>query len=629
MALRGLWTRICQFGCSCSACRAQHGPPQSARNGYQSMRSKAFPTSTYVYTMIFGYATAIDTVRRVQRRKQWEEAIAQKKKEVEAAEEAVAQRAQELLKARFGITVEDPALGNTKDSPLEALKSLENTDSKIIQLASENEVLEVQFSKVSKDHASRNSKEIQSGHSAIDALHSLEAELADAHDAVEAIERDRDSQSGNRLGSFSLYRWKPEMPSAPNIPGREGVAVHNLPPQSPWARPRPRHLGPPARWTWKKLRTVEICTARLVLQLFQIAGFTDQPREIVESLPQSVQHYASLSRQQSDFALQQLELELFRLHSFVNDEDEPLAHLQFDVPIPRFNPNHSFETKSLLKLSSIFHEKGAITPSTIARISAELLASEEPPTIHTVNCIFTAFLRHKRLELTEPLVSMLFDANLRPNEITCSSVLRHYRRAGDGDQFMQYIKLMRGQDRGLMLAKPWFKTINNLHKSQGRCFMLGTNKVVQATVPSPLTFLEIVLGLVQFAGLDTAWKFSLDLMPFGWTLDFPCIYILMFQAGVDATYDYCHEIWRQADRLSIHGHSIPKRLYALAIAVHHMEDQPDRCLTLFKESSNLYPDSEIEMMEMARERIKLIKQYRLVNKAAEMNVQSSDMQKAN
>jgi hypothetical protein len=373
-------------------------------------------------------------------------------------------------------------------------------------------------------------------------------------------------------------------------------------------------------WAKKKTYGVEICMARLVLDLCQAAGLLGLPEDQLESLPSSIRPYASLSSEEAQNLSQQLELELITLHSFKNLNEMSVVRRNFCVPLPQYRNEYSARTEQFNQgLARICSRKTYLSTQNVANICAHVLNSRGRPDIQSVNHLLVTFNRCQRNDLLKPTISLISDGHFRPNEITCASILRFYRQQNDEIRFMEYIALMRGEQGALMLARRHMKTIMNSEPSQGRIIPVG-KKLLQGVTPSSLTLLEMIMGLAHFVGIEKTWTFCTNLGTLGWGFDYACIYMLLFRSSVESVSDICEEVWKEAEKLSALGYRLPKRLYALMIAIHKLENDQDRSWFVFEECIKQHPANELSLLVMVQERMRLIKQTRLAEKKVQQQV---------
>jgi len=513
--------------------------------------------------VLFGYATAIDGDRKAKRKEQWEEAIAEKKSEIEKLEQAMVERTKRVLTTRFGTSDR----GN--DSALK--KSVSGI---------------------------------------WDAEINVDPETAQEETTIAAQKREQ--TTGDRLGRFIEYPvGHHSYPNPPSIPYLDPTKNHCLPPQSLWSKKVIRVLDN-QMWTNKKTYNVELCMARLVLELCIASGLSELQGEHLESLPLPIRPYAALSKDEAKSLARQLELELITLHSFTGEVDP--VRRGFLVPIPQYRNDYSERTEVFnSRLAGVLGSRKFLNSDTVATICADIMASIGRPDTQSVNHLLVAFTRFERHDLMKSTVSTIYDGHFRPNELTCATILRFYRQQKDEKRFMEYISLMRGKRGGLMLAKPHFKTFLHPEASRGRCIPAGS-RIIQAVTPSPLTYLEMIMGLAQLVGIEKTWAFCNNLASYGWGLDFSCIYMLLFKSAVESATGLSQVLWAEAERLASFGHHLPKQLYALMIAIHKLENDKDRSWELFEDCLSQHPEQEFHILELVHERMKLIKRTRIAEK---------------
>src|SRR5215472_11823506 len=93
--MQSVWTRATQLACSCRCPACLHSKPAVVRRiatAAGNVVSRPFSTGTLLYTAIFAAACVVDGGAKAQRRKQWDDAIAKAKQEVEAIEKSTEQR---------------------------------------------------------------------------------------------------------------------------------------------------------------------------------------------------------------------------------------------------------------------------------------------------------------------------------------------------------------------------------------------------------------------------------------------------------------------------------------------------------------------------------------------------------
>ena len=356
--------------------------------------------------------------------------------------------------------------------------------------------------------------------------------------------------------------------------------VENIDPQSIYASPRLRQLLYSHRWTPKKLRTAEVVTARLVVQLLlhhklynmpDLASGTSQGintrPDVVEEdtnesrIPAKVRQLAYSSRE-----------ELQDLNNLLHGEKDALAHVDpfddhYDDSLPEFVPAYSQDPsgiyhKVIRKVNGNirsnfqkYHAGELDLQTTIANVCNELLTSSAAPNLHTYNVLLmelsslarnslysfsfansggdttfpspnssqkgqTAFLAKAVGPVVDSIYTALRDARIRPNETTCAAMLNHYTERDDAEAFAHLVTLMRGQEEGLMLARPNItydpegSTKTRLKAKVGR-----TEKIIQAVTPTPTVAEALIGGVLHFVGLKHALEMLESLAHDGWAFD--------------------------------------------------------------------------------------------------------------
>ncbi|KAI7679287.1 hypothetical protein KC322_g14720, partial [Hortaea werneckii] len=180
-------------------------------------------------------------------------------------------------------------------------------------------------------------------------------------------------------------------------------------------------------------------------------------------------------------------------------------------------------TRELNKsLQAIFkqHAASAITtPALLAKVAYNLSISSAPPNVHTYNTLLLGFSKAQQPLLVGSTIHSLRRTSMRPNEITNSAILNHYTAQDDAEGFIKWIKLMRGKNGGLALARPDIR-INEAgadrlirDEERGR-----PDRVIQLPYPTPNVFSAIIRGMLKFSGFDTALGICERMGQEGWGL---------------------------------------------------------------------------------------------------------------
>ena len=356
--------------------------------------------------------------------------------------------------------------------------------------------------------------------------------------------------------------------------------IENIDPQSIYAPPKLRQLLYSHRWTPKKLRTAEIVTARLVVQLLLHHKLHDMTNPI-STMDHGIDigqdgNEENMSENRIPAKIRQLVYssreKLQELNNCLYMEKEAIANIDpfdehYDESLPEIIPTYSQDPsgkfhKVIRKVNDNiysnfykYHAGEIDLQATIVNICNELLTSSAAPNLHTYNMLlielssverspslslsftksdddtaFTSTYSSPRpitaplAKAVAPIVDSIFtalrDAKIRPNETTCAAMLNHYTQREDAEAFARLVILMRGGEDGLMLARP------NITYDPGGSMRrrlkpkVGrTNKIIQAVTPTPTVAEALIGGVLRFVGLEHALETIENLAQDGWAFD--------------------------------------------------------------------------------------------------------------
>ncbi|KAK3066595.1 hypothetical protein LTS18_001617, partial [Coniosporium uncinatum] len=253
----------------------------------------------------------------------------------------------------------------------------------------------------------------------------------------------------------------------------------------------------------------------MVLKMLLHSGLYDIPTTTLKTLPPTVRPFASkpLEALIEDIAILKREI------SHVHTEQDAFTHVEREacvVPTPRYQQDfegyfHKIGADmneaivSLLRKHSSTHPQGDSMPFSllIAKLSHNLMTSSAPPNLETHNLLLGFFTRSRRDAFVDLTVQNIHHSNVRPNEYTCATVLHHYTKRNDSENFIKFVALMRGLNGGLMLANPK-ATINA--DSGGRLIRKENRpeKIIQKVYPTPMVYSAVIAGVSKFAGFERA-----------------------------------------------------------------------------------------------------------------------------
>lgn len=325
-----------------------------------------------------------------------------------------------------------------------------------------------------------------------------------------------------RLDGPSLLDWPAS--SGPDLSSR------NLPPQSLWSLESVRLRALRNRVTRKKLVLQELSVCALVYELlgrFNSSMFADD--DLVPLSPHigNVVHltFHEMLKVQSQLSADKRALESTKLEDWPEDvmsirvgtkiEAEPTYFQDVDGDFHLIAHQLNGAIKNLFEE---YHDKRK-EPQHIALATAKichnLLVSSAAPNLQTFNILLTGFRKWEQPHLVSKVINALYDCKIRPNEITCATILNHYAETQQPERFSKFIALMRGADDALMLARPNV-TVNEA--SQGRLVRISETKVLQKVYPTPMVFDALMHGVLIFAGFDRALEIYFEMKDDGWGL---------------------------------------------------------------------------------------------------------------
>src|SRR6266480_2073433 len=379
--MQSVWTRTTQLACSCRCPACLRGKPATVRRIATfagNIASRPFSTGTLLYSAIFAAACIVDGDAKAQRRKQWDDAIAKAKQEVETIEKSTQKRVRYV--------------------------------------------------------------------------------------AAEELQREVDSI---QLTVKDVSKYGPGIRAKrPCLPISTAPSPHpeHLPPQSLWSGHTRREKASKGYLSEKKLRLTELAIARLVLNMLLAIDLDGKSEAELDALPDSIRPFASLSRADQRTASATVKSYIERLALLLRPcKRGPDLDLPIPTPFyPRATKGAYERTQAALTaaIKSHFdnHQNGRISfPTLVVHICHDLLTSTAPPSLQAYNLLLVGFLQANqniaRFQIIDALVDLQREARYRPNEFTCSAILRNYRKRNLPHDFARFVSLMRAQDGdALMLA---------------------------------------------------------------------------------------------------------------------------------------------------------------------------------
>jgi hypothetical protein len=363
-----------------------------------------------------------------------------------------------------------------------------------------------------------------------------------------------DLRLDSRLPGAQALPWPPNT-------GRE-LIPHHLPPQSLWSPDTLRLSALRRRHTRKKLAMQELVTGFLIhnlirhVDLARVLGKTD-PR--LARLSPCIRHIAAESDAEAEAARTAYVADMEQLHiTHVSSSAEHIARTRTHTTplrLPSYTQDADGDFYQICKqmnqgITQLFGQCGkghdAEKPFVVAKICHNLLVSTSAPDIHTFNTLIAGFTLWRRSRLVDDVIAALLASKIRPNELLCTQILRHYTVRSRPDDFSRFVALMRGVGDSLTLANPGI-TLNEA--SQNRLVRVSEDKVYQKTHPTPMVFAALIDGVMKFAGFDRALNVYYEMKADGWGLALPALTKLLADCIRRADWEGGTYVWEEINSI--------------------------------------------------------------------------------
>lgn len=527
--MQTLWSRslrATKCTCRCHQCLSYSTAIARRATAAARKRFLAIPSSTIFYSAIFACAAVADGRAKQHRRDQWNSAINGVKGDLnpDDADTRTAAGAEDEM------TPEGMRINKRRQAAdrMRAKKHLEDMDAEdIAELLKRtaagykdpNAAEEAMRDTLAQAHKSAGDKSAWS-RAAVQLYDGTEQEFLDWEEA----------QKYSMLQA-ARPKWPPN--TGPPFDRR------NLPPQSIYASDDRKLEGLDSRWTRRKMQTMNLSMAKLVLRIAWETDLSAYPllRQWNPTLPE-----AWLPENIFWVAIKKPEVKekfMMRIEDYLIFTKQPSANR-----IPEFNPifgkhphyeqdpDGEFHRKCHLMNKRIFDAfdacfQGKINlASLIGTVCEELLTASAPPNITTYNALLLGFSRLKKPHLCDMVIESMHEVHMRPDEITCTAALNHHIKTDEPRRFSKFIQLLTGMtttNYALMLARPTLPLNHpaTLAKLNNRVLRHPHTpaKLVQKAYPTPRVMNAIVSGLLKFHGLERTIDICATLLADGWGFD--------------------------------------------------------------------------------------------------------------
>lgn len=444
------------------------------------------------------------------------------------------------------------------------------------------------------------------------------------------VEQDLADIAGD-LKSLTIDHWSIDdvvtfepMPGGskpPVVPSTTTADPNFMMPQSPWASDALKRQNYARVWTRKKIAKMETGIARFVLKTCRLFHLYSQRPSNLLVLPEAIRPFAKLSAEDQD----QLEKLLTRrLKMLANRFGHVAPNDACEVPdeLKPFIPHYEHDGEglhhdllrdlnaSLVELFDGYKHKQLDFLALMVKQCHNLLVSSAPPNVQTMNVLLLGFyttdkfVKLSALEVRhlvmDWLVAICLAVKIRPNEVTCSTILATYLRRGMRTAFMEFTILMRGTSgtNALMFTKPL--TISR--QSESRLTPTADDPTIfkQSIYPSPMIFSEVIKGVAKFFNLRDAIAVCKDFTAKEWGYDWSCLRYLLQCCIVQSDWESGLWVWSEIKSFRAMGHQEPLGILAAMLALCVQCKQEDMFAEVLTYTMNGRPKLRQEtLIEMA------------------------------
>ncbi|KAF9740693.1 hypothetical protein PMIN06_005022 [Paraphaeosphaeria minitans] len=362
---------------------------------------------------------------------------------------------------------------------------------------------------------------------------------------------------------------------------------YNLPPQSLWALKSVRLKALRNRVTRKKLALQELSVCSLIHNLLGHSKSYLLSDEDLASLSPHIITLAHIPDRDRLYMRRELDANMAALKT-TKKEDWPKDTMSIRTGVKIMAEPTYFQDSdgdfhhianqlnvAIKKLFEEYHDKRK-EPQNIAvataKICHNLLISTAAPDLQTFNILLTGFRRWEQPRLVDSVIKELDGCKIRPDEITCATVLNHYAEVWQPEQFSKFVANMRGAGNALMLARPDI-TINEA--GGGRLIRISETKVLQKVYPTPMVFDALMHGVLTFAGFERAMDIYFEMKDDGWGLSMVGLSRLLDDCLHHADWQGGLIVWKEI--ASIKGriqHELLAKAYAQLLALCSVTQNP-------------------------------------------------------
>ncbi|KAK8192817.1 uncharacterized protein BKA78DRAFT_109653 [Phyllosticta capitalensis] len=585
--MRTSWPRTLRAKCTCrgTQCRSYSiGLARRMAASPAGRRALLFPTSTLLYSFMFGWGMLEDGHVKQQRREQWNQAIDQAKAELEEQKKAIDQKMGNLgadEKERLLKILDENAESNDDEEGVDApqLGPPRPTlcNEMIIKWTQEKAKVRDILEKSAGEHAAS----------------------ADAEPAVGSQDSEQEAwekaATDRWMSEQELELWKDSTMytmlsrNKSTVPHNTGgdLDLENVPPQSIYASDELKRKGLKSRWTRRKIQATNLAMAKLVLRLIK-EGVRKGDKGVHRTVEEKIRRLRNIPVHFHQIFYPNL-TQLGRMELLITFQwyDTIWPPRERQDEIPRFppvfhnkypyysqDPTGEFHLECYRMNHHIFNcfeqaFSGEISlQMLIMNICDSLLTSSAPPNVTTCNALILGFTRLEQPTLVDFVIQAFEETYIRFDEITCCAILNHYMRTERANHFSNLINMMTGavqvvQRRYLFLAHPLlhqnWSNEKVARKTHNRVVPHPTQpgKLVQKVFPTPKVFSRIIVGNLKFYGLADTIELCTHLTQDGWAFDIAGLTYFLAATAAEADWAAGVMVWQQIQDLRASAPTAP------------------------------------------------------------------------
>ena len=202
-----------------------------------------------------------------------------------------------------------------------------------------------------------------------------------------------------------------------------------------------------------------------------------------------------------------------RSKSYYEEFESPQAPNYDDTTIEDYKQTTEMN-ESLQKLLKLMDPETDLS-DLMSKLCYNLLATRTPPNIDTYNMLLTRFCILGRKDLVWVVRTSLLESHVRPNEITHTTLLRHFAAIGKRRSLRQYLERMEGRQGGLALANPK-QDIHPMLKERYLTAGKNGHKAVEKARMNGQVYESLMVGLLRFNGGQAAMHYYRRMISEGW-----------------------------------------------------------------------------------------------------------------